>query len=63
MTFVTSQPHSNTNPTNKYRVVRFKDWHNVVYGTKKKVTPVSEHETFEEAAKACEKLNKLEEMK
>lgn len=59
-TYVTSQPHSKTNPTGKYRVVLLKDWRRAMDGGKA-VKPVSTHETFEQAAKECAKLNRPEE--
>lgn len=57
MTYVTSQPHSQTNPTSKYRVVLLKDWRRAMDGGKP-VKPVSTHDTFEQAATACGKLNR-----
>lgn len=29
---VIQQPRSNTNPTDQYRVVKFGDWHNAMFG-------------------------------
>lgn len=59
MTYVTSQPKSKANPSSKFRVVSLKQWWAYNYGTRK-ATPkaLSEHDTFEQAAKACEKLNR-----
>lgn len=55
--YVTSQPHSQTNPTSKYRVVEFSKWLEAMNGGKP-VKPVSVHETFDQAAKECGKLNR-----
>lgn len=59
MSYVTSQPHSQTNPTSKYRVVLLKDWRRAMDGGKP-VKPVSTHNTFEQAAKECARLNREE---
>lgn len=59
MSYVTSQPHSSTNPTSKYRVVKFAEWRIATDGGKP-VKPVSTHNTFEQAAKECARLNREE---
>ena len=56
-TYVTSQPHSMTNPTSKYRVVEFSKWLAAI-DSGKPLKPVSVHETFEQAARECGKLNR-----
>lgn len=58
--YVVSSPHSQTNRTSMHRVVSFKDWHNAMYGDGTPVTPVSEHHSYDEAMKACTKLNNKE---
>lgn len=57
---VVSQPHSKTNPTGKHRVVVFKEWHRAMYGDGTPVVPVSEHDSFDDAMKACTRLNSRE---
>lgn len=52
-------PGSLSNPSQNYRVVSYEDYLTWYNGDMKglPLSPVSEHKTYEEAEKACKRLN------
>lgn len=56
--FVILQPHSNTNPTDKYRVVDGVAWARYVNGAQDRgYTVAGEHKTYEDAEAQRDELN------
>lgn len=55
--FVTLQPHSNTNPSDKYRVVDSTDWARYVNGDSNHVPFTGEFGSIDEAIKLRDDLN------
>lgn len=55
--YVIQQPNSHTNPTEQYRVVRFGDWHNAMFGDGAPVTPVAVFDKYPDADAKCKELN------
>lgn len=52
MSFVTQQPHSNSNPSDKYRVVDFESWRDNEEDPQR-IKVVSEHDNFQDALLDC----------
>ena len=59
--FVTLQPHSNTNPSDKYRVVDSTDWARYVNGDANSVAFAGEFDDFDDAVKLRDRLNSVSE--
>lgn len=55
--YIIIRPHSNTNPTSRYRVADFAAWVKFVDGDTSSYPVESCHETNEEAQAAADKLN------
>jgi hypothetical protein len=55
--FVTIQPHSNTNPSDKYRVVDSTDWARYVNGATKAVAYAGQFDNIDEAIELRDRLN------
>jgi hypothetical protein len=59
--FVTLQPQSNTNPSDKYRVVDSSDWARYVNGATNTVAFAGQFDTLDEAIALRDKLNSVAE--
>jgi hypothetical protein len=57
MSFVIQYPHSESNPSDKYRVTEFDCWLRYVNGASRGYA-FTTYSTYLEALKACEKANK-----
>lgn len=60
MTAITQQPHSVTNPTDRYRVVLYENWIDFINGGTQVLAVESDHGSLAEANAARDELNRAE---
>lgn len=60
MTYVVQQPHSNTNDSDKYQVVKFTDWLRFFGGYETVLPVASSFDTYDEAMQERNRLNQEE---
>lgn len=57
ITYMVLQPNSNTNPTDKYRVVDYDKWIDFRQGTRTRLDDVGEYRTYAEADRQRNTMN------
>lgn len=57
MAYIVLHPGSNTNPSDKYRVVDYDGWLDVIMGNATTVEPLSEHDNYKSAETAKDEAN------
>jgi len=57
MAYVVQQPHSNTNNTDKFRIVEFYDWHKAMWENGPTPPSFGQFDNYEDAMFACYQMN------